>query len=117
MKKIVVALATGLVIVSLACRPRQPSRLNHRHVGQDRKSRVSTAYDGRSPLPSIVAAQALTVKTVDNGREGRDWPSRTRRRPCWDTLRARDLVQVTYSASTTSSGPSGSSRRGGAAAQ
>jgi hypothetical protein len=84
MKNTVVALATGLMIVSLGM-PISAAAQDST-TGTSVKDRKTVAYSLRMTAEVISVnrgAQALTVKTVDNGsRRTRSWPSRTRRRPC-----------------------------------
>jgi hypothetical protein len=89
MKNIVVALATGLMIVSLG----MPTSA----AAQDRKT---VAYPQRMTAEVLSVnrgAQALTVKTVENGKEKDAIFAVTESAaPVLDTLNPGDLVLVTY---------------------
>jgi len=98
MKKIVVALATGLMIVSLGM-PTSAAAQDST-TGTSAKDRKTVAYPRRMTAEVLSVnrgAQALTVKTVDNGKE-KDAilavPDSAA--PVLDTLEPGDLVQVTY---------------------
>jgi hypothetical protein len=98
MKNMVVALATGLMIVSLAV-PISVAAQDST-TGTSVKDRKTVAYSLRMTAEVISVnrgAQALTVKTVDNGKQkdailAVSDPAA----PVLDTLEPGDLVQVTY---------------------
>jgi hypothetical protein len=98
MKNMVVALATGLMIVSLGM-PISAAAQDST-TGTSVKDRKTVAYSLRMTAEVISVnrgAQALTVKTVDNGKQKdailavSDSAARV-----LDTLEPGDLVQVTY---------------------
>jgi hypothetical protein len=98
MKNVVVALATGLMIVSLGMPPSAAAQDST--TGTSAKDRKTVGYSLRMTAQVLSVnrgAQALTVKTVDNGKE-KDaiFAVGDSAAPVLDILEPGDLVQVTY---------------------
>src|SRR4029453_1002822 len=99
MKNIVVALTTGLMIVGLGM-PTSAAAQDSTTTGTSAKERKTVGYSLRMTAQVLSVnrgAQALTVKTVDNGKE-KDaiFAVGDSAAPVLDILEPGDLVQVTY---------------------
>src|SRR5258705_10504632 len=98
MKKIVVALATGLVIVSLGMPTSAAAQDSTTGTSAKDRKTVANPRRMRAEVLSVNrGAQALTVKTADNGKE-KDaiWAVPDSAAPALDTLEPRNLVQASY---------------------